>query len=481
MCCLVRKERSAAPFRAAREGGDCPSFSVVICTDDRLEHLERTLGALEYQTYPDFEVCVVAGPTDDGTRAFLAAQGDRLKVAVCSERNLSRSRNIGIALAAGDVIAFIDDDAVPEPEWLEQLSRSYDDPRVGAAGGVVHDHLGIDYQARFVTVNRLGQPRQESRPTPELNFPGSPQFPHLLGTNCSFRRSALVGVGGFDETYEYFLDETDLCCRINDAGYRIVQRSDAFVHHKYAPSTLRNEQRVVRQWYPLIKNRLYFGLRHGRDTLDVTQIVEAALAEKAFWERDVSEKERAGALSHDDVERFSREAQAAIEDALQLSMDEPRLLTADVLDAYASPLRRFERRIPAEGRRVILCVDPVPASLNASEPSTAQADERLPTVRRAAVEGHEVHLVVRRAAAPCVDFDEGLWSYDLGCDSWPSAGNEDEALLKMVRRIAARRRIDLVCCPASSRGVLSSVAEMLADESSRILSVRPILGRSFPA
>lgn len=460
--CLVQNENRASPCPGAVSGS--PSFSVVICTDNRLEYLKRTLSALDYQTYPEFEVCVVAGPTEDGTRAFLAGQRDRLKVAACLERNLSKSRNIGIAMAAGDIVAFIDDDAVPEPEWLAQLSRSYDEQRVGAVGGVVHDHIGVDYQARYVTVNRLGQPRQESRPTPELNFPGSPQFPHLLGTNCSFRRNALLEIGGFDETYEYFLDETDVCCRINDAGFRIVQRPDAFVHHKYAPSTMRDEQRVVRHWYPIIKNRLYFGLRHGRERLDVAEIVEAGLAEQAFWEQDVSEKARAGVFSPEDVERFQSEAQSAIEDGLRLSMDEPRLLTRDTVRRHASQRRDFPRRIPAGGRRVVLYLDPEPACAKDGSGRTEDRDEILSHARRNAVEGHDVHVVVRCAEAPSVDFGEGLWIYDLGSDTWPGRAGADEELVKMVRRIADRRRIDLVFCPTHDRELLAGVVEALSDE-----------------
>ena len=56
-------------------------------------------------------------------------------------------------------------------------------------------------------------------------------MPHLLGCNCSFRKSALIEIGGFDEEYEYFLDETDVIFRIVDAGYLVAQLPNAFVHH----------------------------------------------------------------------------------------------------------------------------------------------------------------------------------------------------------------------------------------------------------
>lgn len=196
-----------------------PKFSVVICTDGRASALGTALDCLIYLDYPCFELCVVHGPTEDGTRELLAEHGSRIKVAACSQRNLSMSRNIGIALAAGDIIAFIDDDGLAEPEWLRDLEKAFDSPAVGCAGGVVYDHTGANLQYRYSSANRLGQ-ADWARQTPAdaFNFPLSFNFPYVQGTNSAFRRSTLIAIGGFDEEYEFYLDETDVCCRMVDAG-----------------------------------------------------------------------------------------------------------------------------------------------------------------------------------------------------------------------------------------------------------------------
>ena len=91
------------------------SVSVVISTNGRAASLAKTLAALSWQTYRHFEVCVVTGPQRDGTHDLVAhyVGTGRIKSAPCEAANLSRSRNIGIRLAAGDLIAFIDDDAIP--------------------------------------------------------------------------------------------------------------------------------------------------------------------------------------------------------------------------------------------------------------------------------------------------------------------------------------------------------------------------------
>ena len=136
---------------------DAPTVSIVICTDGRAAALANTLTCLQHLDGPDFEVCVVQGPTEDGTTEILAGWADQLKRARNPERNLSMSRNIGIALTTGDIVAFIDDDGLPEAAWLVELLRAFDDPRVGAAGGLVMDHTGASVQYSYASADRLGQ------------------------------------------------------------------------------------------------------------------------------------------------------------------------------------------------------------------------------------------------------------------------------------------------------------------------------------
>ena len=145
---------------------------------------------------------MVNGPSNDGTTEFLAAQ-DGIRVFTNPETNLSISRNIAIANAVGDYICFIDDDAIPEADWLELVVTALDeDPGLSAVGGFIRDSDGIKYQARYVQCDALG--RGYYGDTPEyvaLLGKGVRTFPSLTGTNVTFRMSDLRKVGGFDETY----------------------------------------------------------------------------------------------------------------------------------------------------------------------------------------------------------------------------------------------------------------------------------------
>jgi glycosyltransferase involved in cell wall biosynthesis len=105
---------------------------------------------------PAFEIVIVA---DQAGIAAVAdhALGDQVKSVPFDTPNISAARNAGIAMAAGNVIAFIDDDAVPEPSWLTHLTAPFADPAVAASGGYVIGRNGISFQWKGRTVDRNAQ------------------------------------------------------------------------------------------------------------------------------------------------------------------------------------------------------------------------------------------------------------------------------------------------------------------------------------
>nr|WP_314073700.1 glycosyltransferase [uncultured Roseococcus sp.] len=241
------------------------SVSVVVNTYNRAATLRDTLKGLTGLRYPRFEVIVVNGPSTDDTEAVLQEWQGRIKLARCKEVNLSVSRNIGIETAAGEVIGFIDDDAVPHPDWLIELTRPYMDPAVGAVGGFTIDNTGVRYQVRKTICDRFGNaysvsPFFDERP---LCVPGSPFYPSLLGTNSSFRLSVLKDIGGFDHAFAYLLDETDVCLRTVDAGYQVHYAPRALVFHQFSESHIRSTRRIPKTLYPSAVSKSYFIMRHG--------------------------------------------------------------------------------------------------------------------------------------------------------------------------------------------------------------------------
>lgn len=432
-------------------------FSIVICTDDRLPYLKAALQALEGLDYRAFELCLVCGPTPDGTREFAATLAGRAKIAHCPVRNLSRARNIGIGLAAGEIVAFLDDDAMPEAEWLSDLNAAYDDPEVAAAGGVVYDPTGVEFQARFVTIDRLGYATAYWQTQMErLSYPFSPQFPHLLGANCSARRKTLLELGGFDEEFEYFLDETDLLTRLNDAGGRIAQCPRAAVHHRPAPSVLRESTSFMRSWRQSLKNRVYFGLRNALRHHSPWEVLHAAANDAQEWQAGIERRIASGGQPRADLERFTKEGLLAIAEGVEAARAPARRLMS-AADRRAEPpaFRPFPTTKPAPRLCLCLVTQDYPPGQNGgiarNMAELAGAWARF---------GHFVHVFTLARGAPSLDFEDGVWVHRLAVS--PSGPSPDlvpphkipqhlwdysQSMFEAVTRLDATRRVDLVYAP----------------------------------
>ncbi|MBB6638141.1 glycosyltransferase [Cohnella thailandensis] len=239
-------------------------FSIVICTYNRDEFLERTLLSLNNLSYSNFEVIVVNGPSTDRTSEIIEGYRDRIKIRTNSKANLSVSRNIGIKAAAGDVVAFLDDDAIPEPNWLHQIKEVYDaHSPIGGAGGRVFGPGGDHFQFHNGYIDIWGEAEVKLDQPGIHTAPRSDKYNIMMGVNSTFSRQALLEVGGFDEYYEYFHDESDLCVRLTKAGYPIYHHQEAYVHHEFARSHIRKSNYDM-NWYPIVKNTVYFGVKNSK-------------------------------------------------------------------------------------------------------------------------------------------------------------------------------------------------------------------------
>lgn len=406
-----------------------PRVSIVINTLNRAESLATTLDALQWIAFAgEFEVVVVNGPSTDGTEALLAPWSDRVVIERCPVANLSVSRNIGIGASSGEIVAFIDDDAVPEPEWLGQLVAAFDDPLVGAAGGYVLDHTGVAYQSTYALFNRLADPvASPGRASPERVFPYSFTFPHLIGTNMAFRRTALDEVGGFDEQYEYYLDDTDLVVRIIDRGYDVRQVSGAHLHHRFAPSTIRDHRRVARHRYPVLKNHAYFALRHAQAFYDERTLVDEQRAFAHMHQVEMVQAAADGLVDRDDLDRFLQYRDEAVDTGIRAARAVGTATHRGQLPggAIGAAFRRFPTLVDGDEivRRVLV-----------AGPGSASVDAALERGRSLAAEGQIVHLIAPTRHHDHIDFDHGVWvsAVDVSTTPWRAARSRG------ARRLAAR-------------------------------------------
>ncbi len=246
-------------------GGADPTgaVSLIIVSRHRTQALLRALRGVAQSDHPHFEVIVVADPR---AAAAVRTTGLPLKLATFDTANISAARNLGLALAAAPVVAFMDDDAVPESTWLSRLTAPFADPRVVQAGGFVRGRSGLAWQWRAAWIRGDGTDAAfEAPPGPSLH-PGTAT--HALktqGTNCAFRTADLRAIGGFDEGFRFYLDEADVNLRLAARGGLSALVPDAVVHHSYLASARRRADRTPTDLRDIGASCARFTARHAPD------------------------------------------------------------------------------------------------------------------------------------------------------------------------------------------------------------------------
>jgi hypothetical protein len=391
--------------------------SVVICTLNRADGLDATLRSLVHQRHADIEVVVVNGPSTDRTLDVLEPWRPQIKLAHCPVANLSISRNIGIRAAAGEIVAFIDDDALPEFDWLTQALPAFDDPEVAGVGGIVFDHTGMDLQYRYSAANRFAETESRAtRPFDEDCVPGAFRFPYLQGTNALFKRTALEEVGGFDEVFDYYLDETDLCCRLVDAGYVLKQLPNAGVHHKFLPSGIRNHHRVVTNWFPIMKNQVYFSYRHASSGYSEYDIYEHSWAFLQSRVDDARAHEEAGRLPAGSADQCAIRCAEAFSAGIALGHERRDVRLGPV--RWVPPVFKQFATLPTDARQRITFV-----SSGYTPRLTGGISRFISDLAPAlAQRGHEVRVITRALEHPAVDLEQGVWVHRIAAPSAGAAG-----------------------------------------------------------
>jgi len=235
--------------------------SVIICTFNRANYLGRCLDALGKQTYTNQEIIVVNGPSTDDTSTILARYPELKIIQQNTLNGLSAARNLGIYEAKGEIIAFIDDDAIAEAHWIDNIVRGYSDATIGGVGGPVFEITGTWHQFKNGYISRSGIPTFINDKDMEYNDPDGEHLNYIMGTNASFRKDILIKIGLFDENYRYYLDETDVCIRVIKHGYKIRHIDDAIVYHEMAEGHNRSSPYDI-NYSEILKNVIYFILKN---------------------------------------------------------------------------------------------------------------------------------------------------------------------------------------------------------------------------
>jgi len=197
-----------------------PPISVVVCSYNGERTIRDCFEGLLKLEYPNFEVIVVDDGSSDATAAITREYGFRL---ISTEnRGLSNARNTGLESATGEIVAYLDDDAYPDPHWLTYLAATFLSTTHAGVGGPNIEPHG-DGPIADCVANAPGNPAHVLISDQEAE--------HIPGCNMAFRKACLEAIGGFDAQFRTAGDDVDVCWRLRQRGWTLGFSPAAMVWH----------------------------------------------------------------------------------------------------------------------------------------------------------------------------------------------------------------------------------------------------------
>jgi GT2 family glycosyltransferase/sugar lactone lactonase YvrE len=212
----------SAPF-SQEARASWPKVSVVICAYNAADTLEDCLTSVEQLTYPNFEVIIVNDGSRDATPE-IAGRHPGMRLISIPNGGLSAARNVGIAEATGEIVAYTDADVRVDPDWLTYLVQPMLHSSVAGVGGPNVVPPDDPFIAQCVA-------RSPGGPTHVMLDDRIAE--HIPGCNMAFRRDALLAINGFNPIYLRAGDDVDLCWRLQAKGYKLGFAPSALVWHHH--------------------------------------------------------------------------------------------------------------------------------------------------------------------------------------------------------------------------------------------------------
>lgn len=240
-----------------------PSASLIVVSRNRDSDLCNLIEILKSQHKIVFELVIV---TNTDRSVVEKALGDfSAKYINCDIANISVMRNLGVQNSAADFVAFCDDDAIPEPDWLFRLIAGFNSGDIASTTGPVLGRSGFAVQSGPVWTDHDGidVSHEKSALQDMVYAPQADHFVRVQGTNCAFRKSDLLDVGGFDEGLAYFLDETEMGLRLAKAGKATGFVRQAVVQHMSSANETRDTRRAPKSMKVIAASIRHFAAKHS--------------------------------------------------------------------------------------------------------------------------------------------------------------------------------------------------------------------------
>lgn len=209
-----------------------PQFSVIIVSWNAIDHLKTFLPSVASTDHPDFEIILADNASNDGSADWVRT--NLSNVGICTfDKNYGYcgGNNRAVSYAKGEILVFLNNDVQVDPDWLTHLSRcfdrnettaavqpkmrSYTDPKyfeyAGAAGGFI-DKYGFPFCR-----GRLFDTLEKD----EGQYDDNADIFWASGAALAIRKDVFCELGGFDEDFEFHMEEVDLCWRLWSRGFKV--------------------------------------------------------------------------------------------------------------------------------------------------------------------------------------------------------------------------------------------------------------------
>ncbi len=235
------------------------SVIVSTYTIDRVNDVLDCINSLTQQTLLPDEVLLVLDPDTDLQEYYASRIPKHVKIVISKEKGLSHARNTGIKHCSGDIVAFIDDDAYSDKDWLRNLVKNYNDPNVWGVGGLINP------------IWENGRPRWFPKELDWIvgcSYKGLPDHKAIvrnpIGCNMSFRKKVFETVGYFKSNVGRVgkkllgSEEPELSLRLleNISNSKIMYDPSAIVYHKVPKNRSTFKYFVRRSFYEGVSKKV---------------------------------------------------------------------------------------------------------------------------------------------------------------------------------------------------------------------------------
>ena len=216
-------------------------FSIIIVTWNALEHLKNFLPSVTNTDYPDYEIIIADNASDDGSKEWVKSTYPEIKIASFNGNyGYCGGNNRAVPFAEKEILVFLNNDVKVSQNWLYGLNEAFNEKDVVAAQPKIRSLEQPDYfeyaGAAGGYIDKYGFPFCRGRIFNEVEkdegqYNDKTDLFWASGAALAITKEAFIDHKGFDEDFEFHMEEIDLCWRLQNQGQRIVYAPESVVYH----------------------------------------------------------------------------------------------------------------------------------------------------------------------------------------------------------------------------------------------------------